>query len=55
MADLQIRKYNFANVALNFELKVWITRKEAKKERDHLYSTYMWAIESILRENDIPL
>ena len=46
---------HFDSIALHFELKVWITRKEAKKERDHLYSTYMWAIDSTLRENEIPL
>ena len=46
---------HFDSIALHFELKVWITRKEAKKERDHLYSTYMWAIETVLKENNIPL
>ena len=53
--DPQIYLKSFDSVALYFELKVWITRKESKRERDQLYSTYMWAIDTALRENHIPL
>ena len=53
--DPQLFLKHFDSNALYFELKVWILRKEAKKERELLYSTYMWAIDSALRENNIPL
>ncbi|OGN68175.1 MAG: hypothetical protein A3G30_05285 [Chlamydiae bacterium RIFCSPLOWO2_12_FULL_49_12] len=51
----QLYLKEFDNHSLSFELRVWIARKEAKKESQALYSSYLWALESALRKHEIPL
>lgn len=45
---------SFGDSAMNFELAVWVNDSATKSSKTS-FSDYLWAIETALRENDIPI